>query len=93
MKSMSAAVTEFLNELDEKKALEALNNCNSQKSALFFKTEAAPQMVRAVIESISDKRVILKTDPSDVLIQENVDISMKFNVGTEIFFIKAPTTK
>lgn len=44
----------------------------------------------ATINSLSDKKVILHIEPAGAAIKLETDVSMKFNIGTEVYFIKAP---
>jgi hypothetical protein len=88
---MSAAgITEFLSELSESDSLSTLRMAHIQRSAFVFKVETHLNPVKAYIESFSDKRAILTTEVSDIKLPLETEISMKFNVGTEIFFVKAP---
>jgi len=84
---------EFLVELDEKKSLEMISQCYSQKSALYFKSDTSASMIKAVVDSLSDKKVLLNIEPVDASVSLDTNVSMKFNIGTEVFFIKAPIKK
>ena len=83
-------ITDFLNELDEKESLIALQNAFSHRSILFFKTDADERVLSATIDSFVDKKVILKLENLDIPITVNVEVSIKFNIHTEIYFIKVP---
>lgn len=94
MRLMSTtSVTEFLNELDEKDSITALQSCYSQKSALIFKTDASPNALKATIDSFTDKKVVLNIENNDASVATDVVVSIKFNIGTEIYFVKAPLKK
>ncbi len=88
---MSAA--DFLVELNAQKSLEALHNCYSQKSLLIFKSESLARILQARIENLVDKKVILKFEKTISHIDLNEIFSMKFNVGTEVYFVKTPLKK
>lgn len=85
---MSGGITEFLSELTETESLSTLRLAHKQKSAFIFKVETHLNPITAYIENFSDKRAILTTEISDVSLPTDKEISMKFNVGTEIFFVK-----
>lgn len=87
------SVTDFLNELDERESLVALQMAYSQKSALYFKTEAAEKIVMCTIDALVDKRVMLKLESPEMPVSVDVEISIKFNIGTEVYFIKTPIKK
>ncbi len=89
-KAPERAITDFLNELDERESLLALKSAFTQKSVLYFRTDAAEKVIAAAIDSFIDKRVILKLENPDISITINVEVSIKFNVGTEVFFVKTP---
>lgn len=89
----TTSVTEFLNELDEKDSITTLQSCYSQKSALIFKTEASPNTLKATIDSFTDKKVVLNIENNDTPVATESVVSIKFNVGTEIYFVKAPLKK
>lgn len=89
----TTSVTEFLNELDEKDSITTLQSCYSHKSALIFKTDASPNAVKATIESFTDKKVVLSLENNDTPVTTEVVVSIKFNIGTEIYFVKAPLKK
>lgn len=50
-------------------------------------------MLQARIISLHDKKVILKLEGLAVDLGETEDISFKFNVGTEVFFVKTTVKK
>lgn len=86
-------MAEYLFELDAQKSLEALQNCYSQKSILIFKSSSSNHVLRARIESFVDRKVILKFDNLASDIDLNEVLSIKFNVGTEVFFVKTSLKK
>lgn len=86
---MSAnGITEFLSELSESDSLATLRMAHVQKSAFVFKVDVHPTPIKAYIESFSDKRAILSTEVAEVKLSPEAEISMKFNVGTEVYFLK-----
>ncbi len=85
---MSTSIAEYLDQLDERRSLEVLQKCYSQKASLIFKADNSAQMIKANIDSFSNKKVILKFDQPDVVISEHQAKSIKFNIGTEVFFTK-----
>ena len=86
-------VTEFLIDLNENESFLALQSAYSQKSVLLFKTEAAPKIINCTIDSFVDKKVILKLEDPSTPIAVGVEVSMKFSLGTEVYFVKAPIKK
>lgn len=86
---MSTGITEFLNELNEAESLIALRSAHSQKSHFVFKVEEHPNPIITSIDNFLDKRAILTTEVKDIKISDAKEVSMKFNVGTEIYFVKA----
>ncbi|MBC7741444.1 MAG: PilZ domain-containing protein [Bdellovibrionaceae bacterium] len=87
------SVTEFLVELPPVDSLLALQNAYSQKSTLYFKTEADEKVIACTIDSFVDRKVFLKLVQADIPVKVGVEVSIKFNLGTEIFFVKAPILK
>lgn len=84
----SGGIAEFLKELNESDSLVALREAHSQSSVLVFKIDNYPSPIKTVIENFSDKRVILSNDLKGLKIPSDKEVSIKFNVGTEIFFVK-----
>ncbi len=87
------SITDFLNELDARESLVTLQTAYSQKSVLYFKTEAADKMVACTIDGLIDKRAILKIENPEIPIATDVETSIKFNIGTEVYFVKTPILK
>ncbi|MCM2353069.1 MAG: PilZ domain-containing protein [Pseudobdellovibrio sp.] len=89
---MSAANTgnagEFLVELEEKDAFLALHNCFTLNSDLILKNEADPNPVSAKIQFFADKKIFLETPQLDKLALFQGQTSIKFFIGTEVYFIK-----
>jgi hypothetical protein len=86
---MSAgSITDFLNELSESESLAALRTAYNQQSPLVFKVETSPNPIKAFIGTFIDKRVMLITEPINQEIPTEKEISIKFFIGTEVFFIK-----
>jgi hypothetical protein len=88
---MSAAngITEFLSELSESESLSALRQAHNQKSGFIFKPENSPTAIKCFIESFSDKRAILSLENNDAKYLNEKEASLKFNIGTEVYFVKA----
>lgn len=89
---MSAANTtnsgEFLIELEEKEAFIALHNCFTLNSDLMLKNEADPSSVTAKIGFFADKKIFLETTATEKLVAFQGLTSIKFFIGTEVYFIK-----
>ncbi len=90
---MSAANTanagEFLIELEEKDAFLALHNCFTLNSDLILKNEADPtHPISAKIGFFADKKIFLETTQTDKLATYLGLTSIKFFIGTEVYFIK-----
>lgn len=81
-------ITEFLTELNDTDSLAALHEAHSQKSILVFKVDAYPNPIKTFIDNFLDKRAILPSDLTDFKLPTDKEVSFKFNVGTEVFFIK-----
>lgn len=86
--SSSAPITDFLNELVESESLAALRAAHNQQSPLVFKIDTSPVPVKAFIGTFIDKRVMLVTEPPNQELPVNQEVSIKFFLGTEVFFIK-----
>lgn len=84
----SVDITEFLTELNGTDSLAALHEAHSQKSMLVFKVDSYPNPIKTFIDNFLDKRAILPSDLTELKLPTDKEISIKFNVGTEIFFIK-----
>lgn len=86
--SQAAGITEFLSELNESDSLSALRSAHSEKSALVFKVDSHPTPIKTFIENFLDKRALLPSEANVVKIDPDKEVSIKFNVGTEVFFVK-----
>lgn len=86
--STVGGITDFLSELGETESLSVLREAYSRQSPLIFKLETTEQPVRARIGAFIDKRVVILPEPGDMTLPLDKEISIKFNVGTEIYFIK-----
>ena len=86
--SADGAITEYLNELNENDSLSALRDAYNSNSPLIFKLDTMPNPVRASISSFSDKKIIVMPENDKILLPLDKEVSIKFNVGTEVFFIK-----
>jgi hypothetical protein len=87
MSSTGGGITEFLNELSEVDALTALKSAYSSRSPFIFKIDGTEQPVKAFINTFADKKIFVTTEPQ-VNLPVDKEISLKFLVGTEVFFIK-----
>jgi hypothetical protein len=87
MSITSGGITEFLNELAESDALAALKEAYSSRSPFVFKVEGVDQPTKAYINSFADKKIFLTTEPG-INLPTDKEISLKFLVGTEVYFIK-----
>lgn len=87
MSTTGSPITEFLNELSENDALAALKGAYSNRSPFIFKIEGNEQPIKAFINTFSDKKVIITPEPN-LPLPVDKEISLKFLVGTEVFFIK-----
>lgn len=86
---MSApAAVDFLNELNEVDSITALQKACSQDSVIVFKLAEYPIAVQTVIDSFIDKRAMLGREVSELKFDMDQVVSIKFNIGTEVFFVK-----
>ena len=85
--SSPSGITEFLNELNETEALTALHDAHSLRSPLVFKLENVAQPLKAYINTFADKKAIITPEPP-VNLPLDKEVSIKFFVGTEVYFIK-----
>lgn len=87
---MSAAggAVDFLSDVPEEDVQAVLQNAFSQKSTFVFKLAEFPTPYQTTIETFFDKRVILDKDVGHLQFDQEQDVSIKFNIGTEIFFVK-----
>lgn len=81
-------IAALLTELNDTDALVALHAAHSQKSALVLKVDSYPKPIKTFIDNFLDKRAILPKELKEIQLPEDKEISIKFNVGTEVFFIK-----
>ena len=86
--SSTGAITEFLNELNETDSLAALREAYNCNAPLIFKLDTQPQPLRASIGSFSDKRIIIFPENDKIVLPLDKEVSIKFNVGTEVYFLK-----
>jgi len=86
--SSTGGITEFLNELSETEGLAALKGAYTSRSPFIFKIEGVEQPVKAYINAFADKKVILTPEPATLNLPMDKEISLKFLVGTEVYFIK-----
>ena len=81
-------ITEFLSELSESESLSALREAYNRNSPLVVKLETQPAPVRIMIGTFADRRIIVAPDPPGVVLPTDRELSLKFNIGTEVYFIK-----
>ncbi len=81
-------VIDFLVEISETEAGVVLQKALVQKSVFVFKLAESPSPMQTTIDSFFDKRVILDKEVANVQFNVEQDVSIKFNIGTEIFFVK-----
>lgn len=84
----SGEVAEFISELNETDSLSTLHRAHSEKSILIFKLDIYPNPIKTFIENFLDKRAILPRDLTELKLPTDKEVSIKFSVGTEIYFIK-----
>ena len=91
---MSApGVIDFLVEVPEADAFQVIRNAAANKSVFVFKLAEFPTPFQTTIESFFDRRVILDKDVAHLLFDSEQDVSIKFNVGTEVYFVKTKLKK
>lgn len=88
MSANTANSGEFLIELEEKDAFLALHNCFTLNSDVTLKNESDPLPVSAKIGFFADKKVFLETLAIEKLFMFQGLTSIKFFIGTEVYFIK-----
>ena len=88
MSSNSGNAGEFLVELEEKDAFLALHNCFTMNSDMILKNETDPNPVSAKIGFFADKKVFIETLHVEKLMTFMGQTSIKFFIGTEVYFIK-----
>ncbi|MEQ1722312.1 MAG: PilZ domain-containing protein [Pseudobdellovibrio sp.] len=86
--SQPSGITEFLTELNESDSASALRFAYNQKSPLIFKIDSVATPLKATIDSFLDKRAFLSSEIKIHKIEPDKEVSIKFNVGTEVYFIK-----
>lgn len=84
----SGGVIDFLVDVPDDEVGMVLQGAFSQKSVFVFKLAESPTPFQTSIESFFDKRVILGSDVSHLQFDPEQDVSIKFNVGTEVYFVK-----
>lgn len=88
--SNTANAGEFLVELEEKDAFVALQNCFNMNSDMTLKNEMDSSAVSAKIAYFADKKVFLESPAIEKLFTFMGLTSIKFFIGTEVYFIKVP---
>lgn len=79
---------DFLSELNETESLAALRSAHSENSALVFSIGSPPKPYKTSIENFLDKRAILTSNLKEYNLPSDREISFRFKVGTETYFIK-----
>lgn len=79
---------EFLVELEEKEAFLSLHSCFTLNSDIILKNEIDPATISARISFFADNKVYLETAHADKLATFSGQTSIKFFIGTEVYFIK-----
>lgn len=87
-KDFSEGLAEYITELTETDSLATLHKAYSQKSPLVFKLDQYPHPIKTGIDHFLDKRAVLQSDLKNLKIPDKKEVSITFNVGTEVFFIK-----
>lgn len=88
MSESSVGSADFLSELNATDSLKALKSAHSQKSVLVFSIGTPPKPYKTSIDNFMDKRAILTSNLKEHNLPSDREISFKFNVGTETYFIK-----
>lgn len=88
MSAAQVGSADFLSELNESDSLAALRSAHSEKSSLVFSLGTPPKPHKTSIDNFLDKRAILTSELKDYNLPSDREISFKFHVGTETYFIK-----
>lgn len=88
MSAAQVGSADFLSELNETDSLAALRSAHSEKSILVFSIGTPPKSHKTSIENFLDKRAILTSALKEHNLPSDREISFKFHVGTETYFIK-----
>jgi len=81
---------EFLVELEENDASIAMQKCIDSFSDLIIKIDNDPQTYTAKVKRSENGNVFIETPFEDKLKTVSENVSIKFFIGTEVFFIKTP---
>lgn len=87
MSAAQVGSADFLSELNASDSLAALKSAHSEKSSLVFSIGTPPKPYKTSIDNFLDKRAIL-AGLKDHNLPSDREISFKFHVGTETYFIK-----
>ncbi len=90
---MAVDIVEFLNELPESESVLAIQHAFSKKALLVFKVETYPNPIKAQIDLILDKKAFLNKELFDLKADLEKEVSIKFNLGTDVYFIKTNLKK
>ena len=88
MTAAQVGSADFLSELNEKDSLAALKSAHSEKSVLVFSIGTPPKPHKTSIDNFLGKRAILTSSLKEPALPEDREVSFKFHVGTETYFIK-----
>ena len=88
MSAAQVGSADFLSELNETDSLAALQSAHSEKSVLVFSIGSPPKSYKTSIDNFLDKRAILTSNLKEHNLPSDREISFKFHVGTETYFIK-----
>jgi len=84
----NGGVIDFLVDVPDDEVISVLQSASSQKAIFVFKLAEFPNPLQTTIESFFEKRVILDKDIAQLQFNPEQDVSIKFNVGTEVYFVK-----
>lgn len=79
---------EFLVELEEKESLAVMQKCIDSFSELIIKVDGDPQAYTAEIKKSDNENVLLDSTFKEKLSTIDDLVSIKFFIGTEVYFIK-----
>lgn len=84
----NGGVIDFLVDVPDDEVMGVLQSASAQKAIFVFKLAEFPNPLQTTIESFFEKRVILDKDIAQIQFNPEQDVSIKFNVGTEVYFVK-----
>lgn len=86
----TANAGEFLVELEDKEGFSALHNCFTAGTELILRNDSNPSAIAAKIISFDDRKVVLETANVERVATFKGETSIKFFIGTEVYFVKTP---